>query len=163
MPSVKVPVSLGSRWLLPTPRDRHRSSRDSSTLSPLQSLRDSPQQHCDGSALGYTSTGWILPISAGSQLQNDEFSKTFQASTIHRGNDKIISLFKTRYCYSHISKSFQINMQGSAEYLNPKEERHKACYSCQGKAESVCARDITYEKCWKHMEAIICTFFFFLK
>lgn len=27
--------------------------------------------------------------------------------------------------------------------------------------ECVCARDITYEKCWKHMEAIICTFFFF--
>lgn len=86
-------------------------------------------------------TGWIVPITAGSQLQNDEFSKTFQASTIHHGSDRNIRLFKIRHCYSHISKSFPISMQGSAEYLNLKEERHKACYSCQGKAGSVCVQE----------------------
>lgn len=71
----------------------------------------------------------LVEFLAGSPLQNDEFSKTLQASTIHRGSERNISLFKIRYCYSCISKSFQINMQGSAEYLNPKGERHKACYS----------------------------------
>lgn len=42
---------------------------------------------------------------------------------VGRGSDASVNPSEIRYCYSHISKAFQINMQGSAEYLNPEGER----------------------------------------
>lgn len=67
-------------------------------------------------------SGQDLPILAGFPLQNEKIAKTHQVGTAHRSSSVSISPFKIRYCYSHISKAFQINMQGSVEYLNPKGE-----------------------------------------
>lgn len=137
--------SLGKERLLPAqtaynkkPQERAHSTNPNNELrnQPAETTSDSfasldgvslwdshPQPHGDSplqqhSPLAQLSLSCRLPAAKWKSVQN-----TPGPNTAHWGSNESVSLFKIRHCYSHIPKAFQINIQGSEEYLNPKGER----------------------------------------